>query len=191
MLYTLLEQEVIPEFYSRDQSGIPVGWVARMRASMASLTPQYSANRTVREYTENYYLPAAAAYRNRAADQGREAVRLVEWRCSLDQHWAKLRFGEVKVNSDGELHLFEVQLYLDGIAPDDVRVELYADGIDGGAPEQQELLRSQQLVGAENGFMYRAQVAAQRPASDYVPRVLALRPGVAVPLEAAYILWQR
>ena len=62
-LYSLLEHEVIPEFYGRDESGIPVAWVKRMRESMARLTPRFSANRTVREYTEQYYLPAAAAYR--------------------------------------------------------------------------------------------------------------------------------
>jgi len=52
-LYDLLEWEVIPEFYTRDKSGIPTAWVKRMRESMAQLTPQFSANRTVREYTSN------------------------------------------------------------------------------------------------------------------------------------------
>ena len=69
-LYDLLEQEVIPEFYARDEHGIPTAWVKRMRESMARLTPRFSANRTVREYTEQHYLPAAAAYRTRAADKG-------------------------------------------------------------------------------------------------------------------------
>lgn len=59
-LYHLLEGEVIPEFYTRDESGIPLAWVARMRASMAELTPQFSADRILREYTENHSLPAAA-----------------------------------------------------------------------------------------------------------------------------------
>ena len=55
-LYTLLEQEVIPEFYKRDNSGIPAGWIARVRESMARLTPAFSATRCVLEYTEKYYL---------------------------------------------------------------------------------------------------------------------------------------
>ncbi|HXV78865.1 MAG TPA: alpha-glucan family phosphorylase, partial [Candidatus Binatia bacterium] len=62
-LYTLLEQEVVPEFYRRDERGIPTAWVARIRESMARLTPFFSANRTVREYTEKHYIPAAEAYR--------------------------------------------------------------------------------------------------------------------------------
>ena len=57
-LYERLEREVIPEFYARDEQGIPTAWVARMRESMARLTPRFSANRTVREYTEQHYLPA-------------------------------------------------------------------------------------------------------------------------------------
>ncbi|MGA7801243.1 MAG: alpha-glucan family phosphorylase, partial [Gammaproteobacteria bacterium] len=67
-LYDLLEREVVPEFYTRDEQGIPRAWVTRMRESMAHLTPQFSTNRAVREYTEKHYLPAAAAYRARAAD---------------------------------------------------------------------------------------------------------------------------
>ena len=57
-LYDLLEREVIPEFYARDEQGIPTAWVARMRNSMASLTPRFSADRAVREYTEQHYLQA-------------------------------------------------------------------------------------------------------------------------------------
>ena len=74
-LYDLLEREVIPEFYARDDKGIPTSWVARIRESMARLTPRFSANRTVREYTEQRYIPAAAAYRGRAADNGAWAAK--------------------------------------------------------------------------------------------------------------------
>ena len=81
-LYALLEQQVIPEFYTRDANGIPSAWVARMRNSMGRLTPRFSANRTVREYTEHYYIPAARAYRERAADNGTFGARLVNWRTS-------------------------------------------------------------------------------------------------------------
>ena len=99
-LYDLLEQEVIPEFYTRDENGIPTAWVARVRESMAQLTPRFSANRTVREYTEQHYIPAAAAFRERAADKGAVGRQVVDWQQALKQRWARLRFGEVKVESD-------------------------------------------------------------------------------------------
>jgi starch phosphorylase len=190
-LYTLLEQEVVPEFYARDEQGIPTAWVARMRESMARLTPHFSTNRTVREYTEEHYLPAASAYLERAADRGASGLDLVNWQHALDQKWSALRLGEVKLETEDEQHLFEVQVYLDDLDPEAVRVELYANGLDGAGPERVEMQRVRQLVGATNGYAYRAQVPAARPATDYTARVIAQREGVAVPLEDAHILWQR
>ena len=77
-LYGLLEREIVPEFYSRDDRGIPRGWVARMRESMCKLTPLFSANRVVRQYTEQHYLSAASAYTQRAANQGSLGDELAE-----------------------------------------------------------------------------------------------------------------
>jgi glycogen phosphorylase len=190
-LYDLLEREVVPEFYRRNEDGIPIAWVARMRESMAQLTPRFSANRTVREYTEQRYLPAAAAYRARAADKGAVGRQVVDWQRALEQKWAMLHFGEVKVETVEEQHVFEVQTYLGEVDPDWVRVELYANGINGEGPVRQEMKRVRQLVGAANGYVYSARVAATRPATDYTARVIPCCAGAAVPLEAARILWRR
>ncbi len=189
-LYALLESEVIPEFYIRDANGIPVAWTARMRESMARLTPRFSANRTVREYTERYYIPAAAAYRERAANRGALGAQLVNWRRALEQNWSNLRFGPVKVRSKEGEYVFEVQVYLNDIDPNAVRVELYGNGVDGHEPVRQEMTRGHQLADG-NGCLYSARVPAIRPATDYTPRVIPYRPGLAVPLESARILWQQ
>jgi starch phosphorylase len=189
-LYDLLEREVIPEFYTRDKSGIPTAWVARMRESMARLTPRFSTNRAVREYTEQYYLPAAAAYRERAAEKGAAGKNIVIWEHTLKEKWATLRFGEAKVETRGEQHVFEVQVYLDGLDPTAVRVELYADGIMGGVPVRQEMKCVRHLAGASGGYSCGATVSAVRPAADYTARVIPNCEGVAVPLEAGPILWQ-
>jgi glycogen phosphorylase len=190
-LYDLLEREVIPEFYTRDESGIPTGWVKRMRESMARLTPRFSANRTVREYTEQHYLPAASAYRLRIANKGVIGRQMVHWQHSLEQKWTTLHFGEVKVETRGEQHVFEVQVFLNDFDPKAVRVELYADGVRGSAPERHEMKRVRQLAGASGGYVYSAAVSAARPPGDYTARVIPDCDGVAVPLEAARILWQR
>jgi glycogen phosphorylase len=189
-LYGLLEREVIPEFYTRNEQGIPTAWVARMRESMARLTPRFSANRTVREYTEQHYLPAASAYLERAADKGAMGLQVVNWQRAMEQLWRNLRFGEMKVASAGENHVFEIQVYLGGLDPNSVRVELYADGVNGGEPVRQEMKRVEQLAGA-NGTIYSTRVPTTRPATDYTARVIPQHGGVAVPLEAAQILWQR
>jgi glycogen phosphorylase len=190
-IYMLLEQQVIPEFYNRDQNGIPVAWVARMRESMARLTPQFSANRSVREYTEHYYIPAAEAYLERAAGQGSAGVQFVNWQHILQDNWGNLHFGDVTVATSGEWHLFEAQVYLGGIDPDAVHVELYAEESDGEHSARLEMYRERQLVGAENGYIFKVQVPATRPSGDFTARIVPYRQGVAIPLEDTHIVWQR
>jgi starch phosphorylase len=189
-LYDLLEREVIPEFYSRNTQGIPTAWVGRMRESMARLTAQFSASRAVREYTEEHYLPAAAAYHKRAVNNGEAGAQVVKWLHNIEQQWGTLRFGEVQVVSEEGRHVIQVEVYLGSLDPNSVRVEIYADGVNGGEPEQQEMRRGQQLTQA-NVYNYSAQVPATRPATDYTARVIPQHDGVAIPLEAALILWQR
>jgi starch phosphorylase len=191
MLYDALEREVIPEFYTRDKKGIPTAWVARMRESMARLTPRFSADRTVREYTEQHYLPAAAAYRERAANKGAVGSQIIDWQHRLEQKWATVHFGEVKVKTEGEQHVYEVQVYLNDLDPRTVRVELYAEGVNGGSPVRQEMERVRQLAGASGGYVYRAAVSAARAPAEYTARVVPRCDGVAIPLEDARILWQR
>ena len=190
-LYAVLELEVTPEFYRRNEQGIPTAWVARMRESMARLAPRFSTNRTVREYTEQHYLPAAAAYRKRVADKGAVGRNIVNWEHTLKEKWATLHFGEVTVETRGEQRVFEVQIYLNDLDPKAVRAELYADGVMGSAPVRQEMKLVRQLAGASGGYVYSVAVSTGRPTTDYTARVIPYCDGVAIPLEDARILWQR
>jgi starch phosphorylase len=190
-LYGLLEREVVPEFYTRDQSGIPTAWIKRMRESMARLTPRFAADRAVREYTEQHYLPASAAYRGRAANKGAIGKQVVDWQHAVDRKWGGLRFGDLRVETNADHQVFEVEIFLNGLDPNTVRVELYADGINGAAPVRVEMKCSRPLADASSGCVYRATVPAARPAGDYTVRVTPHHDGVAVPLEDPRILWQR
>ena len=190
-LYDLLEREVVPEFYTRDESGIPTAWVKRMRESMARLTPQFSADRAVREYTEQHYLPAAAAYHERAANKGAVGGQMVDWQHELDRTWGSLRFGDLRVKTDANLHAFEVEIFLNDLDPNAARVELYADGINGADPVRVEMKCARQLPDASGGCVYSATVPAARPATNYTARVIPQHSAVEVPLESARILWQR
>jgi starch phosphorylase len=191
MLYTLLEREVIPEFYQRDQNGIPTTWVKRIRESMARLTPRFSSNRAVREYTDRYYIPAAKNYQERAANQGAMGERIVNWQHDLKQKWDHLRFGEVNVETAEGKHVFEIQVYLNGLDPDLVLVELYADGVNGDGAIRHKMARGRKLVGTENGYIYFAELDANRPVSDFTARVMPFNSGMMVPLEADQISWQK
>ena len=190
-LYERLEREVIPEFYNRDDKGIPVAWIARMRESMARLTPRFSADRTVREYVEQRYLPAATAYHWRVANRCVIGRQMVDWQHSLEQKWAAVHFGESKFEAKGDQHLFEVQVYLNDLDPKTVRVELYADGVNNGRSVRQEMKLVRQMAGVSSCYVYSAAVPAARPPEEYTARVMPFCEGIAIPLEDARILWQR
>ncbi len=190
-LYEILERQVVPDFYQRGADGVPTAWIARMRRSMAELTPRFSASRAVREYTEGYYLPAAARYRARAADRGAAGSALVAWQHALAEGWHGVRYGETHVERDGDSHVYRVGVQLGTLPPDAVRVELYADGRNGGPPELVAMTRAGRIEGNANGYVFTARIAATRPASDWTPRVIPDHPGAIVPLEAAQILWAR
>ena len=189
-LYDMLERQVVPEFYDRGNNSIPGKWVERIRKSMSQLTPRFSANRTVREYTEKYYLPLAATYQARAADKGKTGRQIVEWINALPQKWSTLQFGELKVKTDGDMHIFEVEVFLNTIEPDAVLVELYANGIDDGNPVRLELKLIQLQPQSGKAHLYKATVPATRAATDYTPRIIPNFPGVSIPLETSLILWQ-
>ena len=185
--YSLLEEQIVPAFYDRDH-GIPRAWVSRIRESMARLTPEFSANRAERQYTEEYYLPLAEAYGNRSAEGGVRAAELVEWQRSMADAWRGVRFGALHVSTQDSRHCFRVEVSLGSVKPADVQVELYANPVDGGAP-----FRSPMSVAgtAADGVTYAGAAPAERPVADYTPRIMPRREGLLFPADSALIAWQK
>ena len=153
-LYAVLEREVIPEFYSRDERGIPRGWVARMRESMARLTPSFRQIAQYGNIPMNTTSSAAAAFRPARRESrftgsrfGRLAGRT--WRNT----GRSLRFGSATVQQQGEQYLFQVQVFLDDMKSDAVKVELYAEGARKTlAAIIATMNRGERLPGAGNGL---------------------------------------
>jgi glycogen phosphorylase len=188
-VYGLLEEHVIAEFYERNAAGIPAKWIARIRESMARLTPQYSANRVVRQYTEEHYIPAAEAYAARADAGGKLGADVLAWQQKLARDWNGVFFGPIKAETkNGALH-FEVPLQLGALDPGAIRVELFAEGRNGDGPARKTMDRGAQVQA--NEFLYAASVEGDRPASDFTPRVIPYHPNASAPLEASQILWQK
>lgn len=190
-LYDLLENEIIPEFYTRNADGIPEAWVNRMRESMARLTPWYSANRSVRQYTQEYYLPAAQEYQQRAAARGEGAIQLVNWMHDLEKKWKQLSFRDIWVETRQDFLFFEVQVYLHDFRPDEIKVQLYADGLPGEGPEKHDMQPAGKQTDQPCQASFSVTIPALRPASDYTPRIVPAYEKAAFPLECAFILWPR
>jgi starch phosphorylase len=189
-LYRILEQDVIPAFYDRDEKGVPARWVARMRESMARLTPRFSSNRMVRAYTEQHYLPRATAYRRRIARGADLGKAITVWQETLAKCWRELRWGRLEVQEERDGYRFQVEVYLGQISPDAVRVELYAQPLGTEGAECHTMTRGAPLKGEGNGYGFSVRTASGRPASDYTPRIVPFHAEAVVPLEANHISWR-
>jgi starch phosphorylase len=187
-LYSILEKEVIPTFYTRNADGLPADWLAKMRESMATLTARFSANRAIRQYTNEYYLPRAAAYEARRLNQSALGIRLTNWRRMLEKEWNSASFGDLQIETRDGQHHFRVEVMFGGVDPQAVQVELCAAGPEGRT-WRQPMAQGDKLPEREGGYLFTAQVPATRPAGDFTPRLIPSFSGVAVPQELPLILW--
>ena len=190
-LYTLLEQQVVPEFYDRDAQGLPSKWLRRVRESMATLTPEFSASRAIREYTNDHYLPASAGYNARGENDGKLGLDLLQWQRRLTEQWVTLRFGKITNQTKDGQYRFEIEVVPGGLHPEQFRVELYA-GSNGESGAQPEILAAcKASVEPSGAIVYSVCCSANRPATDYTARLVPSHAGASVPLEAGQILWQQ
>ncbi len=188
-LYSVLEKEVVPSFYERDDRGIPHAWISRMRASMTELTPKYSTNRMLREYVEKLYLPALQKYLNRIDEKGQNINQLHNWREDIEKYWPQLLFGKLEILSRPGSHDFQVPVHLGKLNPDFVSVQVYADPETDQGPEIHPMIRGERVAGTENDYIFHVHITTNRPASHYNPRIIPKSEDVAIPLEANQILW--
>jgi len=190
-LCAVLEREIVPEFYDRDADGVPRAWLARIRRSMASLTPQYSSTRMVREYLEKAYLPAAQALKWRMANGGGPAKEMLAWEQRVRRNWKSVHVASPDIGQDKDAWAYTVPVYLGEMQADDIQVEIYAEACPGDEARTQQLARGERIPGTANGYLYTGSVPASRPADQYTVRVIPLHPDVRVPTELPTILWQK
>ncbi|HUI68992.1 MAG TPA: alpha-glucan family phosphorylase [Spirochaetia bacterium] len=191
-LYETLERHIVPEYYNRDDGGLPRAWLTRIRASMSRLTPQFSGSRMVQEYVDKLYRPALEALGRRLEHGGQLAVELEEWHARLREGWQGIRFGDMHVTTTGPSWRFTVQVYFGDCEPDQVEVELYADPLHEQDQPMRIVMRRQVAIpGAVKGYVFVAECPSTRPAHDYTPRIVPYHPDASVPLEEPRILWQR
>lgn len=186
-LYRLLEQQVVPEFYQRSEQGLPETWLAKVRASMDQLTAHYSANRMVREYVNAFYRPMVAQGRERTPRIARE---LVLFRETITKHWPRLRFGRLAYTRSGDELKVELDVYLDGLGPELVAVDVVAEASSLGERVVQPMTLQGPLAEEAQTYHYECLVP-DRPSEHYTPRLRARNARLNLPLEAPHILWFR
>jgi len=129
-LYDLLERQILPEFYARNQSGVPKGWMARVKSCMRHLTPEFSTNRMVADYTEQYYTSAHALGQRLGADHLKGADELSQQVARLRQHWQQIGIKRIETDATASMPItasvrVNAWVQLGELRPDEVRVQLY------------------------------------------------------------------
>ena len=156
---------------------------------MAELTPQFSANRMMREYVDRLYLTSAKNFLSRTGNGAEQALHISNWRDSLRANWHKLRFGSFNIRKEENDYVADVTVYLDDLDISSVQVQVYA------APQQDQeheihiMNIVQPLIGTAKGYLCRVRFPASRPEGHYTPRIIPYFEGVGLPLEENNILW--
>ena len=171
------------------QVGLPAH-IVPAHSNRPSSLPRFFASRTLREYTEHHYLPAA--YRLRAADKGAVArgSSIGKMRRRRDGPRFALARSPWKPRDTSTSSRKPQEVFLKDASSDTIRVELYADGIKGGSAVKYEMTRARQLPDRGGGY------AIGPPSPPLVRRGLYSAnhgpcDGLATHLEAGWILWQK
>ncbi len=130
-LYKVLENDIIPDFYDRGHGSLPRSWVAKVKAALCQLGPEFNANRMVEDYTEKAYLPAFNNYNTMSKDEFKGAKALAAWRVELMTQWSSLKIRNIISEAHTDIYVQEpiivsAEVFLNGLNTEDVQVEIYA-----------------------------------------------------------------
>ena len=198
-LYDLLENEIVPLFYSRGRDGIPREWVRKMKTAMRELGRYFNTSRMVGEYTDRYYIPAARAFATLGADKAAGGRALAEWRHKIQDAWPRLAVEEVKPAALHDLKLqvgdslaIQARVRLGAITPEDVCVEIYHGPLNSqGHIEKGE--RTAMVAGEiANGAVVFSGILRCRSSGrhGFAIRILPRHPLLAHPYDGRCFLWE-
>jgi len=140
-LFSLLENSVIPTFYSREISGLPEKWISMIKRSLQTLMPQFNTNRMLLEYYHNMYMPTASREHELYMYGHKLARELADWKRKIPMRFSSLRLLDASI---------------EGIHGDTVFVDqplIVNARIDPGKVEPEEIL-VELIIGKKDGYEF-------------------------------------
>ncbi len=126
-LLDLLENEVIPLYFSRGNSGYSSGWVERSKAAMKTVLPHFNARRMLQDYLRGHYLPAIRRGKQLARDDGAGARDLAQWKARVRERWPGVAIAWAEMPPQaigtGDVLPLHVAVHLNGLDAAGVCVE--------------------------------------------------------------------
>ena len=135
LLYELLENQVVPTFYTTGSHNIPFGWVEMIRNSIKSNSPIFNTNRMVEEYANQAYIPNIMMWQILSKNGWQELKDLVNWKHKVMEHWNKVKIVDLQVLSEGSPQVgdrlpIRVTIDIGSLKPEEIRVEAYLGRLD-------------------------------------------------------------
>ena len=128
-LLSILEQDIVPQFYDRARDGLPRSWITRVKKSIEAHAPFFNTRRMVKEYAEKYYLPEFARTHDMTHPNLNKGLAFAAWRSGIEQAWKLVRIqkvdmpsGEIMVGQEIEVR---ANVSLGQLQPGDVSVQVY------------------------------------------------------------------
>lgn len=193
-IYDVLEQEIVPTFFSRGNDGVPREWVRRMKRAIRTIVPVFNTNRMVAEYVDRCYWPSAQRHGKLEADRAHAAVGLAEWRRKLTRAWPGVRVESVQEDATmlpvgGELNV-TAKVDLGGLATDDVSVELYYGPLDNLGEITHPAVTQMKSDGAGPKYNYGGQLPCLSSGQfGYAVRVVPRNKLLPNPFETGLLAW--
>jgi starch phosphorylase len=196
-IYDLLEQEIVPLFYTRGADNVPRGWVRMMKRSIASLAPVYSTGRMVAEYATAAYLPSAARSRRLTSEDLAPARSLAQWRAWVRKAWPQVQVVSTESPSVEPIHVggqlvVKARVQLGPLSPRDVRVQLYHGVVDNqGEIPRAEMVEMSAAGKPDSGaWVFEGAINCRSSGQyGYTVRVLPRHPELPHPYEPGLLTW--
>jgi starch phosphorylase len=201
-LYSLLENEVVPIYYDRNNDDIPEEWIRKVKMSFHSTITQFSAHRMVWAYLINYYIPAMKRGEKYQQESYQGLHEFTRWKNRIHRSWKKISMSLINGNgfdedrrifSAGETREIAVCVNGGGLHADDIKVQLVLERQDVLRGNQPMKLIDMGLVrtNEENGELeYRAHITAGFDGSyRFNCRILPVHEDLFNPHEARLIKW--
>ena len=210
-IYNILENEVVPLFYSRTADDLPRAWIRRMKNSIEQITPRFNTDRMVRDYTRKFYNPAATRWQYVNDKAMNKARALSRWKADMKKAWPEFAISDVKIevnNGDGKVDFgpkhsqlkvgseLTVRAFvkLGKANPNDISVEFYHGPVDArGNIKNGSTVRMAHMdspgKNGEHWFMG-SMVCGRTGQQGVAVRILPNNSDLVDPYELGMVLWE-
>ncbi|MEQ8973114.1 MAG: alpha-glucan family phosphorylase [Coleofasciculus sp. C1-SOL-03] len=133
-LYELMEKEIVPLFYDRDNEGLPRGWIAKMKDAIRLNCPTFNTARMLRDYAMRGYFPASERYKAMTSEGYQPVKELAQWKQHLFEQWYNIKIEDIDIAAAKDLMVNQTvavksRINLAGLTADDVQIELYQGSV--------------------------------------------------------------